>query len=151
MVLLEQINKESFQVEETRFLFSCLLKSIPVFSCLIFQLYIFVFIWFVERLSQLMHFSHSAEQLTIISKSFLTESQSNFRSIFENRILMSDVLPPRWSRPGPCGGWGCRGKQASVWHLGEHCQCGQQDGEHWGDGEDTGYNFTIDMFYENIF
>ena len=100
-----------------------------------------------------MHFSHSAEQLGIISKSFLTESQSNSRSISENVILASDVLSPPWLGPGPGGGWGGWGQQASVRHLGQHSQRGQQDGEHRADGQDTGdfhvlceHNFKWDSF-----
>ena len=109
MVLLEQINKESFQVRKAlhfRIIEEAFLFSVSSWS---FN-FIFVFIWFVERLSQLMHFSHSAEQLSIISKSFLTESQSNFRSISENVIFASDVLSPRWLGPGSRGGWGGGGQ-----------------------------------------
>ena len=100
-----------------------------------------------------MHFSHSAAELSIISKSVLTESQSNFRSIFENGILMSDVLSPRW--PGPRAR-GCRGggrKQTSIRHLGEHGQCGQQDGKHRANGQDTGQLLYCAVFvlYETMF
>lgn len=34
--------------------------------------------------------------------------------------------------------WGNWGTATSIWHLGEHSQCGEQDGQHWSTRKDTG-------------
>lgn len=40
----------------------------------------------------------------------------------------------RWA--GGCRG--NRGTATSIWHLGKHSQCGEQDGQHWSSGKNTG-------------
>ena len=52
--------------------------------------------------------------------------------------MCPDVLPESRSVPGLCGGRGGRRQQTSVRYLGQHGQCGQQDGVHRADGQDTG-------------
>lgn len=54
--------------------------------------------------------------------------------------LWRRVLHRHQRRAGGCRG--DRGAATSIWHLGKHSQCGEQDGQHWSTRKDTGIKFT---------
>ena len=53
-------------------------------------------------------------------------------------LSSAELLAAGWRGAGPGGGGGGGRQQASVRHLGQHRQRGEQDGDHRGHGQDTG-------------
>uniref|UniRef100_A0A8D1LU75 adenylate cyclase n=1 Tax=Sus scrofa TaxID=9823 RepID=A0A8D1LU75_PIG len=57
--------------------------------------------------------------------------------------LLQLLPPPSGHKPRACDCWSDWGTETSVRHLGEHSQCCQSNGEHWGARENPGYRRDV--------
>lgn len=61
--------------------------------------------------------------------------------------LSSPSRPQYWS----CCSWGDRSTQTSVWHMGQHSECSQPDGQYRCAWQDSGEEFTVKLTLPSLY